>query len=184
MTLCRVCNERETYPRKSANGPFPTRCLECKTKDTRANKWARAKNARDKRIANLEEHRTDRRGYYWENREKIRAQARERRAKIGKKELALQQRFRNSGITPAEFHALVEAQGGMCAICGTDQPGGQGGWHVDHDHRFEKNDKRGHRGLLCHFCNVGLGHFKDDLARVESAAAYLRRYIGRHVGVA
>ncbi len=32
------------------------------------------------------------------------------------------------------------------------------------------------RAVLCHNCNVGLGHFKDDPERLERAAKYVRRH--------
>ena len=73
------------------------------------------------------------------------------------------------GITLDEFCALLERQGGCCAICGAKSPGGHGRYHVDHRHETGKI-----RGLLCHPCNVGLGHFKDDPQLLLKAVAYLK----------
>ena len=71
-------------------------------------------------------------------------------------------------LTPAEFAAMAEAQGGVCAICEQPEPT-RSRLAVDHDHVTGSV-----RGLLCHFCNQGLGLLGDDPARVEAAAAYLR----------
>lgn len=60
--------------------------------------------------------------------------------------------------------ALLEAEGGHCAIC--FQPATA----VDHDHHTGKV-----RGLLCKHCNVGLGMFADDPERLENAILYLSR---------
>ena len=80
----------------------------------------------------------------------------------------------NFGKEAVEWKAnkLIE-QDGKCAICGTDKPGGMGDWHLDHDHAYPKNDKRGWRGLLCHRCNFDLGVYEALKAdpRVEE---YLR----------
>jgi predicted nucleic acid-binding Zn ribbon protein len=74
------------------------------------------------------------------------------------------------GITPAEYVALLESQGGRCAVCRTDVPGGKGGWHVDHDHATGRV-----RGVLCNNCNQGLGRFMDDPTRLRAALGYLER---------
>jgi predicted nucleic acid-binding Zn ribbon protein len=72
------------------------------------------------------------------------------------------------GIEPEQYTALLESQGGRCAICRTDTPGGKGGWHVDHVHATGAI-----RGLLCHRCNLGLGYMRDNREVVLAAIAYL-----------
>lgn len=72
------------------------------------------------------------------------------------------------GITLETYNDLA-SQRKLCAICG-DPPADGARLCVDHDH---KNGDI--RGLLCHGCNKGLGHFKDDPERLRSAIAYLAR---------
>jgi hypothetical protein len=72
----------------------------------------------------------------------------------------------NFGMTRDGYDALLSAQGGGCAICGTE-PDGQR-LAVDHCH-----DTGIVRGILCFGCNSGLGLFGDDAALIERAAAYL-----------
>jgi hypothetical protein len=80
----------------------------------------------------------------------------------------LQKKF---GITLKEFTELAEKQDHRCAICKTDTPQGRGTWHVDHDHLTGEN-----RGLLCHNCNLALGHFQDDPEILRAAIDYLSDY--------
>lgn len=80
-------------------------------------------------------------------------------------------RQRAYGITPEQFAEKLAAQDGRCAVCRADQPGGKGGWHVDHCHTSGRI-----RGLLCHHCNVGLGNFKDNVENLRAAIAYLERH--------
>jgi hypothetical protein len=76
------------------------------------------------------------------------------------------------GLSLADYEALVETQGGRCAICRVDAPGGKfTKWAVDHCHDSSKV-----RGLLCGACNMGLGQFGDDPARLRAAADYLERH--------
>jgi peptide methionine sulfoxide reductase MsrB len=70
------------------------------------------------------------------------------------------------GITEQEFDELYEAQNGCCAICVKKITKRQA--RVDHDHKTNCNRK-----VLCHNCNVGLGHFFDDPELLISAAAYI-----------
>ena len=80
------------------------------------------------------------------------------------------------GIDVAQYDALLQSQGGKCAICSCATPGGIGKvghdgvkkWHVDHCH-----ETGAVRGLLCGDCNKGLGQFKDSALRLQQAIDYL-----------
>lgn len=78
------------------------------------------------------------------------------------------------GMSLAQYDALLFAQGGECAICGTASPGGHGRFHIDHNHKTGAV-----RGLLCTNCNTGLGHFIDFPELLEAAAEYLRAAMSR-----
>ena len=73
------------------------------------------------------------------------------------------------GLEPEEYEALLEAQGGACALCGAKRGNLKNRrLTVDHDHQ------RGLvRGLLCQRCNSGLGMFDDDADKLRAAAAYI-----------
>jgi hypothetical protein len=73
---------------------------------------------------------------------------------------------RRYGIGADEFDALVERQGGVCAICGRPDPE-----HVDHDH-----ETGAVRGILCFNCNGGLGQFRDSIDSLLTAASYLEAH--------
>ena len=67
----------------------------------------------------------------------------------------------------------LERQGGRCAICRIDEPGGKRDWHLDHNHNYPKRDPRGWRGVLCNGCNTGIGLLGDSIERLRAAIAYL-----------
>lgn len=78
-------------------------------------------------------------------------------------------RLRLYGIDALTWDATLASQNGRCAICGTaDWPGKDGRPHADHCHKTSR-----FRGILCDFCNRGLGMFADDPARLRAAADYL-----------
>ncbi|WP_344824736.1 endonuclease VII domain-containing protein [Actinocorallia longicatena] len=70
------------------------------------------------------------------------------------------------GLTPEGVAAMIESQGGLCALCGV-----KAAEHVDHDHRTGKV-----RGVLCFTCNVALGQLKDDAGMLLKAIAYLQAH--------
>lgn len=69
------------------------------------------------------------------------------------------------GISHDDYLALGDRQHWKCAIC-KELPVKK--LEVDHCHRTGKV-----RGLLCGYCNKGLGHFKDSKARLLFAISYL-----------
>lgn len=75
----------------------------------------------------------------------------------------------NYGITPEQWDELFESQGGKCASCGDVPPeDAKRRFHVDHDHSTGAV-----RGILCHSCNVALGHLKEDQSRIQALSEYL-----------
>ena len=70
-------------------------------------------------------------------------------------------------ITYEEYQALLEQQGGVCALCGGVNPRVR--LVVDHCHRTNRV-----RGLLCTGCNVALGRLGDSFEALEKVLAYLK----------
>jgi hypothetical protein len=58
-----------------------------------------------------------------------------------------------------------------CSICGTDKPGGRGGWNADHYHTSGR-----FRAPLCANCNRALGLAKDNPATLRAMADYLEAH--------
>lgn len=76
---------------------------------------------------------------------------------------------RDYGITLEEREELLLKQGGVCAICSADNPRRiKADWAVDHCH-----DTGSVRGILCHPCNLMLGHAHDNPAALVAAITYL-----------
>lgn len=86
---------------------------------------------------------------------------------------------KNFKITLTDYRAMLEAQGGVCAICGAvpddkrNYP--RNNLAVDHDHQccnaHGKSCGSCVRGLLCLNCNMG--NFNDDPVLMLKATAYV-----------
>jgi len=68
------------------------------------------------------------------------------------------------GLTPEQYNKILEAQGGLCAICKQSRK-----LHVDHCHESGVV-----RGLLCRSCNTALGKLGDTSSGLMRAVRYLR----------
>jgi hypothetical protein len=82
------------------------------------------------------------------------------------------------GLTPAEWLAMREAQGGQCYLCQRPLSMNSKAAHIDHDHSccpqgYSCGSCR--RGLACSGCNTGIGQFGDDPKRMRAAADALER---------
>lgn len=82
---------------------------------------------------------------------------------------------RTYGITLNDYNELLEAQNGVCAICGNPETtiNKRGNrvqdLAVDHDHTTGKV-----RGLLCRKCNRILGDANENIAILTMATNYLK----------
>lgn len=77
------------------------------------------------------------------------------------------------GLSGDQVMALLELQGGRCAIC-TRPIEFRSTGHVDHDHKTGRV-----RGVLCGPCNRAIGLLQDDAFVVGEAAAYLENHAER-----
>lgn len=82
--------------------------------------------------------------------------------KKSKKAINLKHKY---GISEEDHYEMMASQEGRCKICLEDLTDPQ----VDHCHSSGKV-----RGLLCRRCNMGLGHFKDNVQTLENAIKYLK----------
>lgn len=80
------------------------------------------------------------------------------------KDRARRARLRKYGLTEQQYNTMVDEQQGLCKICKTFPE------RLVIDHCHETGEVR---GLLCHYCNVGLGWFRDSTDSLKSAIKYL-----------
>ena len=83
-----------------------------------------------------------------------------------RKEYYLQRAF---GMSLEDYSEKLEAQGGVCGICGSHPPENRKKYlAVDHCHESGEI-----RGLLCDNCNRGLGLLGDNISSLQKAIEYL-----------
>lgn len=97
-------------------------------------------------------------------RERLKASGEMRRRK------AEEHRRYTYGLSQEEYDAMVESQGGCCAICN----GRPKKLVIDHHHESGTV-----RGLLCSNCNTGIGMFKESTALLYNAVGYLGQHVRR-----
>lgn len=110
-----------------------------------------------------ERHKNDKRRYRADDPEKARKNY--RRWHLG----------RNYGLTPKDIDNRLLEQNG-CAICHSNDPNWDKGWHVDHDHSCCPTIPTCGtcvRGILCHRCNMMIGLAQENIDTLESARRYL-----------
>jgi Recombination endonuclease VII len=77
------------------------------------------------------------------------------------------------GINLEQYEAMLQHQGGVCAICGGQPKGGTSTkyFSVDHCHKTGKV-----RQLLCNRCNTALGLLNEDKNIVQAMANYIEKH--------
>lgn len=78
---------------------------------------------------------------------------------------------RHYHLTPQEYDAMFEKQGGKCLGCGKYQYELKRRLDVDHNHQTREV-----RGLLCRSCNLTLGYVQDNIETLESLIKYLKSF--------
>lgn len=151
----------------------PDRIKESKRRHYQANREKILAKQREKRAGMRDEINRKAREYYAKNKVLIRDQIRERKY----------------GLSSEDIIALANAQGNRCAACGRSFEELYEHWRftyvdtdgrtpstpdVDHDHRTGAN-----RGLLCHGCNLAIGHVDDSPERLRALADYLERHLSQ-----
>ncbi len=74
---------------------------------------------------------------------------------------------RSYGIEPVEYEKMLAACNNLCEICSRPDTRALA---IDHNHATGAV-----RGLLCHYCNKGIGNFKDSPSILIAASKYLQR---------
>lgn len=167
--------KRQTKKR-SEKGPrvrhTGTPCVRCGALDRTRSGTCRPCNRERDRLAKLADP------------EKFNARARERQRRHVARLSADQRRERNRagnlsascrrlGITVEQYHAMVAAQSGLCAICQKLPVGRSPYLHIDHNHTTGVV-----RELLCPKCNTGIGLFDETPELFAAALAYLQKHSG------
>ncbi len=141
--VCSKCGEAKPlsgfYPRSRHRSGYEAHCKACRNVNARK--------------------------YYAANRERYAEWKKAHRERYPDRPREYNRRYQY-GLAAGEWDAMFEAQGRVCAICKTQEPGRC--WNTDHCHLTGRV-----RGILCNGCNVALGHLRDDPGRVLAAHAYL-----------
>jgi hypothetical protein len=144
---CESCGRmRRIY---SLRIPKNKKCKDCSVPDMSAREEKRVKTRRE---------------WQTKNREKLRDSSRRNRIKnnLQKRDYKLKYKY---GISRERFDLMVIDQDNKCMICKQERK-----LSIDHCHTTNVV-----RGVLCHKCNVGIGHFQDNEVFLRSAIDYLQK---------
>lgn len=79
--------------------------------------------------------------------------------------------MRKFGMTVDQYNEIFLKQNSKCYICHVNKPGGNGYWHLDHNHITNQVRK-----ILCHNCNMLVGHSKENVAILHKTILYLQEH--------
>lgn len=183
-------------PNKSAKRGYTLRCKFCKLEKDR--KW-KNNNREQHNLSAMKKRNEDRRLYReglidkepkantWEredrkkNPEKYRRYEENYIKKHGREKVRKMEVARIHGLKIEEYDALILSRNNLCDICKKEEKMmGRGGdikpLSIDHCHESQAKGIYKIRGLLCHHCNAGIGHFFDNIVLLKSAIQYLEHH--------
>lgn len=144
-TKCKVEKDGcEFYKNPRSKNGYTTECKECRRKDSLKN--------------------------YYLDPEKTKLRNKAIRDKPDNSERRRKEMLRQYGLTLAQYEEMFKSQDSKCAICKSSDVSRKNvkNWLVDHCHKTGLV-----RGILCHKCNTGLGHFVDSRDNLRAAIKYL-----------
>ncbi len=153
---CLTEKSREEFYRSTSKDGLRGACMKCERE--RARDWqklhpeSRRRSVRKWRTAHPETSRIKSREWKLRNKDKC-------------SDMGLKYSY---GISLVGYRSLLEKQGGHCAICRN----GKCDTRLVVDHRHSTGTVR---GLLCHNCNLLLGHCKENVRILNSAKEYLEK---------
>ncbi len=130
-----------------------------------------AEYRRKYRLAHPLEEKAYRQKYKEENPEKFAAYNKKRRIRNVNVRMKAELKFHYE-ITVEQYEEISLLQDHVCLICRTFIPSARAKrLFLDHDHSTGEL-----RALLCHFCNAGLGYFKENIQLFERAIQYVQEF--------
>lgn len=146
---CKQTKQNDQFYRRTKNRDgLDSWCKECKLEDNK-----RHNSLTDVFARKREYHRE----HHLKNREKHLVQSKRNNVRI------------KYGISLEEYYQRLSLQKSKCKICGATLTPGRGAT-LDHDHKTGRI-----RGFLCHFCNKGIGMFRDNVDLLLRAAVYVMK---------
>jgi hypothetical protein len=178
MKICSKCKiEKELNEFHKQGKYFHSECKRClyesNKKSKLKNKKSAAEYAKKYRSENEKEIKIYEKNYKLKNKDKITIQSKENyQENIEKRRWSRIKRI--YGITEKEYNEMLNNQNNVCSICLQSERrkahnGNVCNLSIDHNHKTGKI-----RGLLCHDCNVAIGHFDDNSETLERAIKYLK----------
>lgn len=152
-----------------------TDCIDCWLQRYYDNHEASLKQKREYYQNTKEARRKYDKEHHEANKDKINSRKRERIQErlVDEPLLLLEQHLRQAfKLSLQEYDELLLNQDYKCLIC--EQPFHRSHVNKDRDTCVDHDKNTGKiRGILCRLCNIGLGHFKDNVQFLQSAILYL-----------
>jgi len=165
-SLCKKCSCTERYV--SSYG-----CVQCtiaRNDNEYIKKYSKTEKAKIRIKQYMGEYNAD--GKISENQKKYyrssKGQARFKKHYSENKDAYFKSSLKKYNITLDEYYYLFNKQNGCCAICSISETELNKRFHIDHNHTNGEV-----RGLLCHYCNTGIGLFKENILVIKKAMEYL-----------